>query len=80
LNLFLFQALTSSTSSLSEYELEEPVVCHSLLSNPARNNFQTMLHHQPWRESYSLKFGEQDGFSQNELEIIRQQVTFLFLF
>jgi hypothetical protein len=60
--------------------LEEPVVCHSLLSNPARNNFQTMLHHQPWRESYSLKFGEQDGFSQNELEIIRQQVTFYYYF
>ena len=39
-----------------------------------RNNFQVMLHHQPWRERFSLDFDESDGFSPSELEVISQQV------
>ena len=75
INLFcLLQALTSSTSSISEYERDEAVVCHSLLSNKSRNNFQILIHHQPWKEKFSLEFDESDGFSEQELEIVKQQV------
>jgi hypothetical protein len=52
-------------------------MCHSLLPNKARNNFQLMLHHQPWRESYSLNFDPEDGFSSSELSTISQQISLL---
>ena len=71
---FFLQALTSSMSSISEYERDDAMICHSLLSNKARNNFQVLLHHQPWKERFSLEFGEADGFSPQDLEIVKQQV------
>ena len=75
--LFVQQALTSSSSSFTDYERSEPIMCHSLLPNKARNNFQLMLHHQPWRESYSLDFNTEDGFSTAELSTISQQIFLL---
>ena len=61
-------------SSISEYERDDAMICHSLLSNKARNNFQVLLHHQPWKEKFGLEFGEADGFSQQDLEIVKEQV------
>lgn len=71
-------SMTSSTSAMYDYNLEDPLACHSLLPNKARNNFHILLHHQPWREEYNLEMiPEKDGFSKTELEFVQSQIKMI---
>ena len=72
-------AMNGSTSAMFDYTSEDPISCHSLLPNKARNNFHTLLKHQPWRSGYSLHdlSATEDGFSKVDLEMIKDQVRLL---
>ena len=68
-------SLSSSTSSVLDYNSESPVACLHLLPNKARNNLAALLHHQPWKKEYKLDFNKsEDGFSEAEVEFVEEQI------
>ena len=75
-------ALSGSTSSLMDYEESEPMACHSLLASKARNNFETLLHPQPWKESSGsrnwLHPEVEDGFTNSsEVDRVSQLIELM---
>jgi hypothetical protein len=70
-------SLSACTSAMYDYTLDEPAACHHLIPNKARNNLHNLLHHQPWKEAFSLDFGLADGFAASEVESARDQIELL---
>ena len=68
-------SLASSTSPMLEYNAESTVACLPLLPNKARNNFNALLHHQPWKDDYTLDFNSDDGFANSELSFVKEQIA-----
>jgi hypothetical protein len=48
-------------------QIADPVFCPSLLPISAVTNLQVLLSAQFWRDTYSLDFSTDDGFSEQEL-------------
>ncbi|KAJ4431502.1 hypothetical protein ANN_20100 [Periplaneta americana] len=69
--------LATSYSPLMDYELQDPVFCPLLLPTTAATNLQLMLSTQFWRDTYSLDFTVEDGFSEQELHVVKEQLDMM---
>ncbi|KAG0723808.1 WD repeat-containing protein 11 [Chionoecetes opilio] len=54
---------------------KEPIVSPYLLGGEASLNLRTLLTHHPWRNTYTLAFTTEDGFSPEELQSIEIWVS-----
>lgn len=70
-------ALASASSAMYEYNVDESAACHALLPNKERTNFQILLHHQPWKPTFSLDFSSADGFDESSLTFVKEQIGFI---
>lgn len=48
-------------------QIADPVFCPSLLPISAATNLQVLLSAQFWKDTYSLDFSTDDGFSEQDL-------------
>ncbi|XP_067012842.2 WD repeat-containing protein 11 [Anabrus simplex] len=69
--------LTSSFSPLIDYEFQDPVFCPALLPPKAAANLQLLLSTQFWKDKYSLEFTTEDGFTEQELQAVKEQLGML---
>ncbi|PSN34557.1 WD repeat-containing protein 11 [Blattella germanica] len=69
--------LTTSYSPLMDYELQDPIFCPSLLSVSAATNLQILLSTQFWNDSYTLDFTVDDGFSEQKLQDVKEQLCMI---
>lgn len=69
--------LATSYSPLMDYELQDPVFCPSLLPVSAVTNLQVLLSAQFWRDTYSLDFSTDDGFSEQELHVVKEHLELM---
>ncbi|XP_063221643.1 WD repeat-containing protein 11-like [Bacillus rossius redtenbacheri] len=69
--------LSSSVSPIMDYEFQDPVYCPLLLHGKTIVNLRLLLAGQFWKDSYSLKFTTQDGFTEQQLEALQEQLDVL---
>lgn len=70
-------ALANAKSPMPDYPRKTGVACHAMLPKEAMNNFEIMLHHQPWKEEFKLELSKDDGFSESELQIINSNLNLM---
>ncbi|CAL4175372.1 unnamed protein product [Meganyctiphanes norvegica] len=63
--------LKTSNSPITQYCSEDTIVSPYLLNAETSLNLRTLLTHQPWKEKYSLNFTSEDGFAEDQLELVK---------
>ncbi|XP_046385283.1 WD repeat-containing protein 11-like [Ischnura elegans] len=70
-------SLLLTSSPITDYSFQDPVFCPALLPTPVAQNLLLVLSNQCWRDKYSFEFSTQDGFSEDNLHAVAEQLSML---